>query len=200
MGQVDACARTVPVLVLAFEHEAAGIRTEPQGQADAALGRLYTALRDVEPSNGAGGQGSGANVAPDAWQRFHAVMDDHFNTPEALAVLQGLAGDINRARDAGEVDRAAALAGQLRAMGRVLGLLTLSPGEWFRLSRRAPEDATSAASSRLPPERVDALVAERAAARRARDFRRSDEIRDELAAGGVVLEDKPGGATAWRYA
>ncbi len=165
-------------------------------QADAALGRLYTALRDLEPATAA----AAPDVAADAWQRFHSAMDDDFNTPEALAVLQGLAGDINRARDAGEGGRAAALAGQLRAMGGVLGLLALSPGEWFRLSRRMPEDGAGAVSSRLPPERVDALVAERAAARRARDFRRSDEIRDELAAGGVVLEDKPGGATVWRYA
>jgi cysteinyl-tRNA synthetase len=170
-------------------------------QADAALGRLYTALRDVEPSSGAGpASAAGSGAAPGAWERFHAAMDDDFNTPEALAVLQGLAGEINRARDAGEGGRVAALAGELRVMGRVLGLLMLSPGDWFRLSRRTPEDAAGGESSKLPPERVEALVAERIAARRARDFRRSDEIRDELAAGGVVLEDKPGGATAWRYA
>jgi cysteinyl-tRNA synthetase len=174
-------------------------------QADAALGRLYTALRDSEPAGAAGAgaeaaAATGGGAAGEAWARFHAAMDDDFNTPEALAVLQGLAGEINRARDAGEGARAAGIALELRAMGRVLGLLALSSGEWFRLSRRTVEDAGAAAPARLPPERVDALVAERAAARRARDFRRSDEIRDELAAGGVVLEDKPGGATAWRYA
>jgi cysteinyl-tRNA synthetase len=51
----------------------------------------------------------------------------------------------------------------------------------------------------LPPATVEALIEARRAARLARDFRRSDEIRDELAAAGVVLEDKPGGLTQWRY-
>ena len=79
------------------------------------------------------------------------------------------------------------------ALGRVLGVLTLPPAEWFRLR----VDASGAQT--LAPGKVEALIEARREARRNKDFKRSDEIRDELAAAGVVLEDKPGGVTQWRY-
>src|SRR6266404_7458907 len=99
-------------------------------QADAALGRIYTALRDLPA------------VAPEAGAhtaRFLDRMDDDFNTPEALGVLQTLTREVNSARDAGD-------------------------------------------------------------ARRAKNWAESDRIREELATAGVLLEDKPGGKTAWRRA
>jgi cysteinyl-tRNA synthetase len=156
-------------------------------QADAALGRLYVALREVTPASGEGA------VAGEATRRFREAMDDDFNTPEALAVLQSLAGEINRATDAKDEPTRARLAAEMVALGRVLGVLTLPPAEWFRLR----VDASGAQS--LPPEKVEALIEARREARRGKDFKRSDEIRDELAAAGVVLEDKPGGITQWRY-
>jgi cysteinyl-tRNA synthetase len=156
-------------------------------QADAALGRLYVALREVVPATG------GAAVAGDATRRFREAMDDDFNTPEALAVLQSLAGEINRATDAKDEPTRARLAAEMVALGQVLGVLTLPPAEWFRLR----VDASGAQS--LAPEKVEALIEARREARRDKDFRRSDEIRDELAAAGVVLEDKPGGVTQGRY-
>ncbi|NBU24698.1 MAG: cysteine--tRNA ligase, partial [Gammaproteobacteria bacterium] len=99
------------------------------GQADAALGRLYTALRGLDAPPVAApvmpvGEGAGAaDTVGAAWQAFHAAMDDDFNTPEALAVLQGLAGEINRASVAGDGARATALGRTLREMGAVLGVL-----------------------------------------------------------------------------
>jgi cysteinyl-tRNA synthetase len=51
----------------------------------------------------------------------------------------------------------------------------------------------------MSAEAIDALIAERRAARKARDFRRADEIRRQLADAGVILEDKADGTTSWRY-
>ncbi len=106
------------------------------------------------------------------------VMDplrDDLNTPGAIAGLHGLA-------DAAMAGDATACAG-LQAAGRVLGILNMTPGNWFR-------GDTSAAS-------VDAFIEERQAARAARDFARADEIRKSLEAEGILLEDGPQGTT-WR--
>ncbi len=158
-------------------------------QADAALTRIYTALRGLPT----GAAGTSAATA-----RFAESMDDDFNTPEALAVLQGLTREINTARDAGELTRAAALGGELKALGNVLGLLTVPAEEWFRLTRAA--GAAAGGRGQLSDSEVEARIAARTAARTRKDFKESDRIRDELAAGGVVLEDKPGGKTSWRRA
>ena len=157
-------------------------------QADAALTRVYTALRGLP----AAAAGVGAATA-----RFHESMDDDFNTPEALAALQGLTREINTARDAGDLPRAAALGAELRALGSVLGILAVPAQEWFRLSRPA---GTDAAGGPISDAAIEQRIAARAAARAKRDFAESDRIRDELAGLGVVLEDKPGGETRWRRA
>jgi len=156
-------------------------------QADAALGRLYTALRDLPA------------VAPAAaalTTRFLESMDDDFNTPEALAVLQTLTREVNSARDAGDVARAAQLAAELRSLGGVLGLLSVEPAQWFRLAK----PGVGSGSAGVSDGEIEARIAARAAARRAKNWAESDRIRDELAAAGVLLEDKPGGKTAWRRA
>ena len=157
-------------------------------QADASLGRLYTALRGLDAPPVKAPQ---TGDSP-AWQTFHAAMDDDFNTPEAIAVLQAVAGEINRARDAGDVAGATAKARELRAIGSVLGLLTLNAEDWFKASKGQSTEGG------WDDARIEAAIAERQDARKSKNFKRSDEIRDELAAAGIVLEDKPGGATVWR--
>src|SRR5689334_5881879 len=97
-------------------------------QADAALTRLYTALRDLPAAPITAGVHS---------VRFIDSMDDDLNTPEALAVLQGLATEINSARAAVQDGRAVALGAELSALGRVLGLLAVEPAQWFRLAAAA---------------------------------------------------------------
>ncbi|MGP8034682.1 MAG: cysteine--tRNA ligase [Steroidobacteraceae bacterium] len=163
-------------------------------QADAALTRIYTSLRGLPTLPAVAGAHS---------ERFHERMDDDLNTPEALAVLQGITREINSAKDAADTARAAQLAAELKALGNVLGLLTVPAQEWFRLTRPADargETGTAAGGAPLSDEEIERRIAARAAARAARNWAESDRIRDELAAGGVILEDRPGGKTLWRRA
>jgi cysteinyl-tRNA synthetase len=166
-------------------------------QADAALGRLYTALRDVEPS---------ATFEPSAARaEFESAMDDDFNTPEALAALQTLATEINRAKAAGDAQKASQRAAELLKLGHVLGLLHLAPAEFLRKPKLpAPEAAATShatqSAAALDEQQIEALINERREARRSKNFKRSDEIRNQLAAQGIVLEDKPDGTTEWRRA
>ncbi len=156
-------------------------------QADAALSRLYLALRDVEP------------VAPapaTEWsERFREAMDDDFNTAGAFAVLQTLARELNVVKAAGDARQAAALAAELGALGGVLGLLGHAPGDWLA----TPSELTGGgdAATGAGDAEIERLIAARAAARKARDWPESDRIRDELDARGVIVEDGAGG-TSWR--
>jgi len=156
-------------------------------QADAALSRLYLSLRDVVQAEG---------TVPGAWTgRFREAMDDDFNTPEALAVLQSLARELNTAKAAGDTAAAANLAAELKSLAGTLGILAYEPGEW--LSMRSELTAGESSGEALDDAGIDALVEARTEARRARNWAESDRIRDELAAAGVILEDGAGGTT-WR--
>jgi cysteinyl-tRNA synthetase len=164
-------------------------------QADAALNRIYTALRDlptdVEPPRG------------EHTKRFHEAMDDDFNTPEALAVLQTLTREINTARDAKKDKLAASLGAELRYLAEVIGLGGQDPAEWFKLyapplTDEDGEVAVAPAGPVISNEEVERLVTARAAARAAKNWAESDRLRDELATAGVIVEDKPGGKATWR--
>ena len=152
-------------------------------QADRALERLYLALRGVEPAPGF--------TPTAATVRFGEAMDDDFNTPEALAALQGLAGELNKARKSKQVELAAALAAELKSLGSVLGLLQHDAEAWLQ----SPGTLVEGAPSR---EEIATAMAERLAARAAKDWARSDALRDGLAARGVLLEDGAAGSS-WRY-
>jgi cysteinyl-tRNA synthetase len=169
-------------------------------QADAALNRIYTALRDlpkdVDPPLG------------EHTKRFHEAMDDDFNTPEALAVIQGLTREINTARDAKKDKLAATLGAELRYLAGVLGLGGQDPEAWFKLRgtgarlagpvTAAGEEGAVEPGATLTDEEVQKLVDARAAARAAKNFAESDRLRDEMLAADVIVEDKPGGKATWR--
>jgi cysteinyl-tRNA synthetase len=118
-------------------------------------------------------------------QPSQSVIDqllDDLNTPQIIAVLHGLR---NSAASGNERDR-----NQFAASLRLLGFLSESAAEWSGRKQRA---------SGLDEKQVDALIADRAAARARKDFKESDRIRDELAAMGVVVKDSKEGTT-WEIA
>jgi cysteinyl-tRNA synthetase len=168
-------------------------------QADETLAGLYRALKDTAPAQS--GEGPGRDAALD---KFHAAMEDDFNTPEAMAVVAGVARELNIAKAARDAARIAASARSLLAMGKVLGILQQPPDVYLKRAGRTGgaglvegDDAVTTAQA-LTDAEVEALIAERRAARAAKDFRASDRIRDRLSAAGVALEDKPGGLSEWR--
>ena len=155
--------------------------------ARAGLERLYTALRGLPDD--AEALPSETDAETESWTaQFLAAMDDDFNTPLALSVLFDLAREMNRHREVGNHELAASLGCSLRRLGQVIGLLG-NDAERFLQGRMTGRSDDAA--------RIDALVAEREAARANRDFVRADEIRATLLAEGVVLEDSAGGTT-WR--
>jgi cysteinyl-tRNA synthetase len=151
-------------------------------QADETLLGLYRALK--------GADGSGP-VDAEKLAGFREAMDDDFNTPEALAAMQGTARELNQAKTAGNSEKTARAAATLRAMGSMLGVLQQDPDTY--LKRSVGDEA-------MPDDVVEGLLAERQAARAAKNFAESDRIRQELTAAGILLEDKAGGATQWRRA
>ena len=140
-----------------------------------ALKRLYTALSLVKPED----------VSID-WsnpfaQRFQAAMNEDFGTPEAIAVLFDLAGEVNRSKSS-------QLAGLLKALGGVLGLL-----------QEDPQGFLQAGISDLDESAIQAQITARATAKAAKNFAEADRIRQELTGMGIVLKDSPTG-TKWERA
>jgi cysteinyl-tRNA synthetase len=162
-------------------------------QADETLLGFYRSLQDTAQLVTA--SGSGADATADLPSAFRASMEDDFNTPDALAVMQGVARELNGAKAAQQWESAIRSAAELRAMGGVLGLLQQDADAYVK---RGGTDRNGGAAARLSEEAIEALLAARRAARDMRNFAESDRIRDELKAEGILLEDKPGGSTQWR--
>ena len=129
------------------------------------LDRLYGTLRDL------------ADVQADAVipAVVEAALDDDLNTPQALAEVARIAGE---ARKAVTVEDQSRLKSELLGAGLALGLLQQAPADWFGRGASNDDDV-----------RIQALIDERAEAKKNRDFARSDAIRDQLAGEGVILED-----------
>ena len=147
--------------------------------AKSALTRLYTTLK-----------GTPATMARVDWEqayarRFREAMDDDFNTPVAIAALFDLAAEVNRGGTPAQ-------AAQLRALGGVIGLLERDTSTFLQTGAGGPDPVGNGA--------IAALIAERTAAKKAKDFKRADVLRADALAIGVILEDKPGGVTEWRRA
>ncbi len=148
--------------------------------AGAALTRLYTALRNIEITRP--GEAGESYI-----KRFNEVMDEDFNTPEAVAILFDLANQINKLKQT-DAATASALAATLKYLGGVLGLLQDNPEHYLQSTGQAEG---------LANEQIETLIAQRLQAKKDKNWAEADRIRDELKDKGVVLEDK-GAETSWR--
>jgi len=120
-----------------------------------------------------------------------AALDDDLNTSVAVARVGELV-DAVFARAKTSPKEAAEIVATLKGSASLLGVLDQDPVAWFKWQPPS--------SAGLSESAIDDLIERRIAARKAKDFAEADRIRKELAAGGVVLEDKPGGKTEWRRA
>lgn len=144
-------------------------------QAVRTLDRLYGTLRDL----------AGVDAAAAIPDSVEAALDDDLNTPQVLAEIAAIAGEARKATDPAEKSR---LKSRLLGAGLALGLLQQDPAPWFARGASGDDDA-----------RIQELIDERNAAKKNRDFARSDAIRDQLAAEGILLEDTPQGVR-WKRA
>lgn len=166
-------AEVVRFLLLSSQYRSAINYSEDSlKEAQVRLERFYNALDGVEV-------GEVADLDNEFSTRFHEAMDDDFNTPEAIAALFELARETNKASG----DQQAALAGQLRYLGGVLGCLQSDPKAFFQAG--AGDEA----------EWIEEMIQKRADAKKAKDFAMADAVRDELAAKGITLKDGPEGTT-----
>lgn len=148
-------------------------------QAKQALTRLYTALKDLDIKNA-----PKESVGSNEWQeKFFQAMNDDFNTPQALAVLFDLCSHINSAKT-NDLELATFLAATLKQLANILGILCSEPSAFLKGNI---SDANE----------IESLIAARNVAREQKNWAKADEIRDELKAMGIVIEDSQG-QTTWR--
>jgi cysteinyl-tRNA synthetase len=149
-------------------------------QAQSALERLYTALRDVTPD-------ATTELAYGGYlARFEAAMNDDFNTPIAFSVLFDCAKDLNKAKT-DNLEEASKLAAVLKGLGNILGCLQDEPQAFLQ------------SDSGIDAAAVEGLIAKRNQARADKDWGAADAARDALTALGVIIEDSANGTT-WRKA
>lgn len=165
--------------------------------AQQAIDRLYQCLANV-PATATDTKIDWSH--PRATQ-FRAHMNDDFNTAGAVSVLFELAQQANRDQD-GE------LSALLKALGGVLGLLQHDPQQYLQTATRYRTGAATAgpgegaaegdSQAELTVAQIDEQIALRSQAKADKDFQLADQIRDNLRAQGIELEDKAGGKTQWR--
>jgi cysteinyl-tRNA synthetase len=143
-------------------------------QARSALTRLYQAasLAPLQESD----------LHDDSVKEFKDSMNDDLNTPEALSILFGLAKSVNSSQDAQDQSM---YASTMKELGKVLGLLNDSPEAFLQYG------------ANLTDEEINQKIKERNQARDTKDFLKADQIRDELAAQGILLDDSSDG-TSWK--
>lgn len=179
-------------------------------EAKSALDNLYSLFQRLEESSQVD-RPADAQAFESRLAQFEShvdeAMDDDFNTPKALAEFQRFRGDLNKLLAAGLPDRQRREATErIRKCGRALGLFQLPPKDWqFSGVQVSPSTATAKSRTAgpevligVPDEWILQQIEKRREARERKDFSAADEIRRELAAKGIMLEDRPDGTTRWK--
>jgi len=160
-------------------------------QARAGLNNFYDLFLRLEEKTDSKGpaDGDAKGLVKDFSAAFERAMDDDFNTPVAIAEFQRLRGELNQRLQTGLSQGARTEAREVfRRFGQVLGLFQAPVKEWeFKESHAV-----------LGADEIERRIVERNEARSKKDFARSDAIRKELAAQGIILEDRPDGTTRWK--
>ncbi len=146
-----------------------------------AITKLYTSIRGLKSSTASTDE---ISQRLDYEQRFDAALDDDFNTPIAISILFEISKQINLEKEK-DIDFASALSGLLVRLGGYLGILQNNPEDFLKQGVQ------------LSDEEIDQKIKDRNLARSEKDFALSDQIRDELEAHGIILEDSAEG-TSWR--
>ncbi len=162
--------------------------TELLDNAKSALERLYLTLRGFEITDVKPGDNSIAQPFKD---RFNDAMNDDFNTPIAIAVLFDMVREINRLRTENSVD-ANILAHELKNLAGILGILQQSPDEFL-------QDGINISEPKEFEQQINDLIIARNQARADKNWKLADELRDQLAQLGIIIEDGATGTT-WRRA
>jgi len=168
-------------------------------EAQAGLSRFYEALQAAEEAVAGDLAAEESDLGSELDVRFREAMDDDFNTALAIAHLFEAVRNMNRLVATKKFRKKADLVGQVRdlrtsiyRLGGVLGLFGSNPAAWLETLK-----LKGLRQLDIKKEEIEALIAERQLARQNKDFSRSDEIRDELAARGIELLDSASG-THWK--
>jgi cysteinyl-tRNA synthetase len=175
-------------------------------EAQMGLDRLYTLLKDFKEMHNGEVQSSSPHeqemrrLIESLPETFEKAMDDDFNTASALGILQRTTRDLNRVLAEVKKDGSGGFPSSLleegvktfTTMGNVLGILTIDPMAYFQ--QKQDEGMKEIA---LSEDEILKFIEERKTARANKDWKRADEIRDELINKGIILEDSPQGTT-WK--
>ena len=150
---------------------------------------LFNRLRESETNTV--GDKDLSSFVDRARESFRKAMDDDFNTSVAIAVLQRLKGDLNELLNRGLSTEARKIAREeFRSLGNNLGLFQLD--KWHYTLK------AESGSYSISGGEINLKITERNEARRQKDFKKADEIRQFLASHGIVIEDKPDGTSRWK--
>ena len=165
-------------------------------QAEASVERLRNFVSRLKSEKFAGGSSSRiARLADQAETSFAAGLSDDLNTAFSLAAIFDLAREVNTAMDRGEFlqQDAPRIIAAMEKFDAVLAVLTNDDAEKLAKAGFLPQQP------RLPAEQIEILIEQRNAAKKRRDFKKTDEIRQQLAESGIILEDSKDGSVRWKY-
>jgi cysteinyl-tRNA synthetase len=180
-------------------------------EAKRAVDGFYSLFQRLKESSAARGPGNEhlRMLVKQTETSFGQAMDDDFNTPAAVAVLQRLRAEVNRLLEDGLSRKASTGARQaFRSLGLTFGLFQLSVKDWeFKGYELKAEPGTLTVTGSEPSlvvtgaitdDEIKRQIDERNEARKQKNYSRADEIRKTLAAEGIILEDRPDGTTRWK--